>query len=125
MNYADLFLSLRGSQLEISSKIIISNIALAIYGVGPPLLILIFYKRFPFGYWKQLIYGLALIGWSIVTFSFFSGALISLETVEMSSDPLKQGVLSSVTLWVFAYPAIVLSIGANFITQFFLTWDAD
>jgi hypothetical protein len=111
--------------LEISSKIIISNIALAIYGVGPPLLILIFYKRFPFGYWKQLIYGLALIGWSIVTFSFFSGALVSLETVAMSSGPLKQGVLSSVTLWVFAYPAIVLSIGANFITQFFLTWDAD
>ena len=125
MNYADLFLSLRGSQLEISSKIIISNIALAIYGIGPPLLILIFYKRFPFGYWKQLIYGLALIGWSIVTFSYFSGALVSLETVEMSSGPLKQGVLSSVTLWVFAYPAIVLSIGANFITQFFLTWDAD
>jgi len=111
--------------LEISSKIIISNIALAIYGIGPPLLILLFYKRFPFGYWKQLIYGLALIGWSIVTFSFFSGALVSLETVEMSSDPLKQGVLSSVTLWVFAYPAIVLSIGANFITQFFLTWDAE
>jgi hypothetical protein len=125
MHYADLFLSLRGSQLEISSKIIISNIALAIYGVGPPLLILIFYKRFPFGYWKQLIYGLALIGWSIVTFSHFSGALVSLEAVEMSSGPLKQGVLSSVTLWVFAYPAIVLSIGANFITQFFLTWDAD
>jgi hypothetical protein len=125
MNYADLFLSLRGSQLEISSKIIISNIALAIYGIGPPLLILLFYKRFPFGYWKQLIYGLALIGWSIMTFSYFSGALVSLETVEMSSGPLKQGVLSSVTLWVFAYPAIVLSIGANFITQFFLTWDAD
>ncbi len=125
MNYADLFLSLRGSQLEISSKIIISNIALAIYGIGPPLLILIFYKRFPFGYWKQLIYGLALIGWSIVTFSYFSGALVSLETVEMSSGPLKQGVLSSVTLWVFAYPAIVLSIGANFITQFFLSWDAE
>ena len=111
--------------MEISSKIIISNIALAIYGIGPPLLILIFYKRFPFGYWKQLIYGLALIGWSIVTFSYFSGALVSLEAVEMSSGPLKQSVLSSVTLWVFAYPAIVLSIGANFITQFFLTWDAD
>ena len=125
MHYADLFISLRGSQLEISSKIIISNIALAIYGIGPPLLILIFYKRFPFGYWKQLIYGLALIGWSIVTFSYFSGALVSLEAVEMSSGPLKQGVLSSVTLWVFAYPAIVLSIGANFITQFFLTWDAE
>ena len=125
MNNADLFLGLRSSHLEISSKIIISNIALAIYGIGPPLLILLFYKRFPFGYWKQLIYGLALIGWSIVTFSFFSGALVSLETVEMSSDPLKQGVLSSVTLWVFAYPAIVLSIGANFITQFFLTWDAE
>jgi hypothetical protein len=125
MNFADTFFSLRGSQLEISSKIIISNIALAIYGIGPPLLILLFYKRFPFGYWKQLIYGLALIGWSIVTFSFFSGALVSLETVEMSSDPLKQGVLSSVTLWVFAYPAIVLSIGANFMTQFFLSWDAE
>ena len=125
MNYADLFLGLRSRHLEISSKIIVSNIALAIYGIGPPLLILLFYKRFPFGYWKQLIYGLALIGWSIVTFSFFSGALVSLETVEMSSTPLKQGVMGSVTLWVFAYPAIVLSIGANFITQFFLTWDAE
>jgi hypothetical protein len=111
--------------LEISSKIIISNIALAIYGIGPPLFILLFYKRFPFGYWKQLVYGLALIGWSIVTFSFFSGALASLEAIEMSSESLKEGVLSSVSLWVFAYPAIVLSIGANFIAQFFLSWDAE
>jgi hypothetical protein len=125
MKFSDLIPRLRSSKLEISSKIIISNIMLAIYGIGPPLFILLFYKRFPFGYWKQLIYGLSLIGWSIVTFSFFSGALLSLETVEMSSEPLKQGVLSSVTLWVFAYPAIVLSIGANFVTQFFLTWDEE
>jgi|GEM_PF-2666031 len=116
-------INLRGSHLEISSKIIISNLAIAAYGIGPPLLVLIFYKRFPFGFWKQLIYGLALIGWSIVTFSFFSDALESLEAVEMSSDSLKEGILGSVTLWVFAYPAIVMSIGANFITQFFLTWD--
>jgi hypothetical protein len=125
MNCTNLLLSLRGSGLEISSKIIISNIALAIYGIGPPLFILLFYKRFPFGYWKQLVYGLALIGWSIVTFSFFSGALASLEAIEMSSESLKEGVLSSVSLWVFAYPAIVLSIGANFIAQFFLSWDAE
>jgi hypothetical protein len=122
---AYLFICLRGNKLELSSKILIPNIALAIYGVGPPLLILFFYKRFPFGYWKQLIYGLALIGWSIVTFSYFSSALISLEAVEMSNDSLKQSLLGSVNLWVFAYPAIVLSIGANFISQFFLSWDAE
>ena len=111
--------------MEISSKILISNIVLAIYGIGPPLFILIFYKRFPFGYWKQLIYGLLLIGWSIVTFSFFSGALISLEAVEMSSESLKESLLGTVNLWVFAYPAIVMSIGANFISQFFLSWEDD
>ncbi|MDG1462113.1 MAG: hypothetical protein P8R04_00960 [Gammaproteobacteria bacterium] len=114
---------LKGDNVEISSKIIVSNLVLAAYGIGPPLFILFFYKRFPLGYWKQLIYGLALIGWSIVTFSFFSGALNSLETIEMTSESLKEGVVNSVTLWVFAYPAIVMSIGANFITQFFLTWD--
>lgn len=109
--------------LEISTKIIVSNIALALYGVGPPLIALIFYKRFPFGHWKQLIYGLLLIGWSITTFSFFSSALNSLESVDMNSDSLKAALISSVNLWVFAYPAVVLSIGSNFVTQFFLTWD--
>ncbi len=96
---------------------------LSAYAIGPPFFILIFYKRFPFGYWKQLIYGLALIGWSIVTFSFFSGAILSLEASNWTNTSLKESILGSVTLWVFAYPAIVMSIGANFITQFFLNWD--
>ena len=109
--------------MEISSKILIYDIFLAIYSIGPPLFILLFYKRLPLGYWKQLLYGLLLIGWSIVTFSFFTGALASLETVEMSSELLKESVLGSVSLWMFAYPAVVLSIGANFVTQFFLSWD--
>jgi hypothetical protein len=111
--------------VEISSKIIISNLLLAAYGIGPPLFILIFYKHFSIGYWKQLIYGLALIAWSIATFSFFSSALTSLETVEMTSESLKKSIINSVSLWVLAYPAIVMSIGANFITQFFLNWDRD
>jgi hypothetical protein len=41
----------------------------------------------------------------------------------MSSESLKTSILDSVTLWVFAYPAIIMSIGANFVTQFFLSWD--
>jgi hypothetical protein len=111
--------------LDSSATVIFSNLAIAVYSIGPPLFVLLFYKRFPFGYWKQLIYGLLLIGWSMVTFSFFSGVLDALEGVEMSSESLKESILSSVNLWVYAYPAIVLSVGANFIAQFFMSWDAD
>ena len=123
MNFSASHLSSRCSKLDISSKIVLSNLALAAYSMGPPLFILIFYKRFPFGYWKQLIYGKLLIAWAVITFSFFTGALASLESVEMTSDSLKTSILDSVTLWVFAYPALVMSIGANFVTQFFLSWD--
>ena len=84
-----------------------------------------FYKKLSLGYWKQLLYGAALIFWSVFIFSLFSETLGTLEGVQMSNETLKARIMSSVSLWVFAYPSIVLAIGSNFVAQFFFSWDQD
>ncbi len=111
--------------MELSTKVLLSNLAIAAFSIGPPFVLLLFYKWFPFGYVKQLIYGFLLIVWSMITFSYFSGVLETLQGVDMGSEGLKESLLGSLNLWVFAYPAIVLALGTNFLTQFFLSWNDD
>lgn len=111
-----------------SDIILASNIVLALYSIGPPSIALLFYKKFPFGYYKQLVYGVGLVAWSVFVFYYLSHTMQTLEGIDMKNDSDKyiQGeVLKNIDLWIFALPALILAVGSNFITQFFFSWDSN
>ncbi|MBL4606351.1 MAG: hypothetical protein JKY01_00785 [Pseudomonadales bacterium] len=86
------------------------------------------YHRVPMGHRKMLLYGVGLIIWGALVFGWLSSGLEQMRILKVDSlveVDLKEDFISSFSVWVFVFPAVVLAIGTNLITQYLLVNDED
>lgn len=110
--------------MSIQNWPLILNLAIALFAVLPLIYVIWFYKKIKPSHTKVLIFGIALIGWSIIILAWLLSGLTGMEqtVVETSQEQkLKDEVLFSFKIWVFVFPAVTLAIGANLLTHYILT----
>ncbi|NOZ53620.1 MAG: hypothetical protein GXP08_10840 [Gammaproteobacteria bacterium] len=103
---------------------LITNLFIGLFAVAPVIYVLWFFKTITPSHKKVLLYGIGLIAWGTIIFAWLSSGLSSMEAT-VASNPqeqeLKDGVVTSLKIWVFIFPAVTLAIGANLLTHYILT----
>lgn len=103
---------------------LIINLTIGLFAVAPVIYALWFFKKITPSHKKALLFGVGLIAFAATIFAWLSSGLTSMEATvagDSQEQQLKDGMISSLKIWVFVFPAVTLAIGANLLTHYILT----